>query len=140
MIFIYMKDNKDKLVFLGGTTASSSWRGDLIPKLKIKYFNPVVKDWSKEAQENELKQRKIADYVLYVITAKMEGDYSIAEAIDDSNKQPNKTIFCYLKDDDGKKFNETQIKSLDMVKRMVKENGGQVFDNLNDIAKFLNKE
>lgn len=127
-----------KKVFLGGTTNNSDWRDTLIKKLKIDYFNPVVSDWNEEAQKKEIKERKNCDYVLYVITPKMEGVYSIAEVIDDSNKRPNKTIFCYLLEDDGKEFSKHQIKSLDMVGKMVEENGGRWFKSLGEISDFLN--
>jgi hypothetical protein len=127
-----------KKIFLGGTTNKSDWRDILIKKIKIEYFNPVVSDWDDNAQKEEIKQRKNCDYVLYVITPKMEGVYSIAELIDDSNKRPEKTIFTYLLDDDGKEFNKHQIKSLDMVGNMVKENGGKWFKNLEEISDFVN--
>ena len=127
-----------KKVFLGGTTNKSDWREDLVKKLKIDYFNPVVKDWDENAQKEEIKQRKNCDYVLYVITPKMEGVYSIAEVVDDSNKRPEKTIFSYLLEDDGKEFSKHQIKSLDMVGEMVKENGGKWFKTINEISDFLN--
>ena len=91
-------------VFLGGTCNESKWREMLISRLKIDYFNPVVDDWTPECMEEELKQRKLCDYVLYVITPLMTGVYSIAEVIDDSNKQPEKTIFCYLPVDKEKFF------------------------------------
>lgn len=132
--------DKEKEVFLGGTTNNSNWRDKIEKLLKINYFNPVVDDWNEVAQKKELEKRKTCDFLLYVITPKMEGYYSIAEAIDDSNKQPEKTLFCYLKEDDGEKFSSHQIKSLDMVSRMVKENGGKVFENLKEIAKYLNDE
>ena len=131
-------ENK-KEVFLGGTINKSNWREDLIPKLKIDYFNPIVKDWNEEAQKQEIKKRKSCDYVLYVITPKMIGTYSIAEAVDDSNKRPEKTLFCVLEKDDKEKFNEHQIKSLDMVKKMIKDNGGKVFETLDEVAEFLNQ-
>lgn len=129
-----------KKVFLGGTTNNSNWRDELIEKLKIDYFNPVVKEWNEKAQAEEIKERKNCDYVLYVITPKMEGVYSIAEVIDDSNKRPEKTIFGYLLDDDGKEFTKHQIKSLDMVANMVKENGGKCFKTLDEISDYLNFE
>ena len=129
-----------KKVFLGGTTNNSDWRDKLVEKLKIDSFNPVVKDWNEAAQEEEIKQRKNCDYVLYVITPKMEGVYSIAEVIDDSNKRPDKTIFAYLKEDDGKEFTKHQLKSLDMVGKMVKENNGKWFTTLDEVADFLNFE
>jgi hypothetical protein len=126
-------------VFLGGTTNKSNWRDELIDQLTVNYFNPVVKDWNEEAQKAEISKRKSCEFVLYVITPKMEGVYSIAEVIDDSNKRPEKTIFCYLKEDDGKEFTTHQIKSLDMVSKMVVDNGGLVFKSLKEIANFLNK-
>lgn len=127
-----------KKVFLGGTTNNSDWRDKLIKDLKIDYFNPVVKEWNEEAQKREISERKNSDYVLYVITPKMEGVYSIAEVVDDSNKRPDKTIFAYLTEDDGKEFTKHQLKSLDMVGKMVKENGGKWFKSLNEISDYLN--
>jgi hypothetical protein len=44
----------------------------------------------------------------------------------------------HLLDDDGKEFNKHQIKSLDMVGNMVKENGGKWFKNLEEISDFVN--
>ena len=126
-------------VFLGGTCNDSTWRDALIKKLDIEYFNPVVSDWTEECYQEELKQRKICDYVLYVITPKMTGVYSIAEVIDDSNKQPKKTIFCYLTSDENETFTKAQIKSLDNVGRMIESNGGLWLDSLNMVANFLNK-
>ncbi len=126
-------------VFLGGTCNNSTWRDKLIPLLKIDYFNPVVDDWTPECQDEEIRQRELCDYCLYTITPKMTGVYSIAEVVDDSNKRSEKTILCVLDEDDESSFSETQIKSLKQVKEMVKNNGANVFDSLEDIASFLNK-
>ena len=81
-------------VFLGGTCNGSKWREELIPKLTIDYFDPVVEDWTPECQQEEIRQREICDIVLHVITPKMKGAYAIAEAVDDSNKRPDRTAFC----------------------------------------------
>ena len=126
-------------VFLGGTCNNSTWRDKLISLLKIDYFNPVVDDWTPECQDEEIRQRESCDYCLYTITPKMTGVYSIAEVVDDSNKRPEKTILCVLDEDNESSFSETQIKSLKQVKEMVKNNGANVFDSLEDIASFLNK-
>lgn len=130
---------KDKKVFLGGTCNGSNWRENLIPKLKINYFNPVVKDWKPKHQKIEIIQRKACDYCLYVLTPKMTGVYSIAEVVDDSNKQPKKTIFCVLKNDSRNKFSDHQLKSMDAVGKMVENNGGKYFHSLDEVAKYLNK-
>jgi len=128
-----------KKVFLGGTCNESDWREYLISKLKIAYFNPVVEDWTPECMVEELKQRKVCDFVLYFITPKMTGVYSIAEVIDDSNKQPKKTIFCYWDCDDGEFFSKGQKMSLDSVGRMVERNGGKWLNNINDVTEYLNQ-
>ena len=126
-------------VFLGGTCNKSTWRDKFIPMLKtINYFNPVVEDWTTECQAEEIKQKKECDFCLYVITPKMEGVYSIAEVVDDSNKRPEKTVLCILDEDNGKKFNEHQMKSLSKVEDMVQDNGGIIMPNLERTAFFLN--
>ncbi len=130
----------NKKMFLGGTCADSNWRDILIPLLTINFFDPRVDDWNEEAQKNEIFEREHDDFVLYTITPRMEGVYSIAEVVDDSNKRPEKTLFCFLEKDDEKEFTEGQIKSLKQVAEMVKHNGGHVFFDLKDIANFVNSE
>lgn len=125
-------------VFLGGTCNNSSWREKLIPLLQVSYFNLVVEEWTPECMEEELKQRQDCDYCLYVITPKIKGVYSIAEVIDDSNKRPQKTVFCYLEEDAEDKFDDFQLKSLKQVGKMLKENGGVWLDSLDSVAQFLN--
>ena len=132
-----------KKVFLGGTCNESTWRDGLIEILEIDYFNPVVDDWTEECYREELRQRELCDYCLYVITPRMRGVYSIAEVVDDSNKRPEKAIFCIVTADfsdtgDIIMFDEQQLKSLDKVGVMVQNNGGKYFRTLREVAKFLN--
>lgn len=121
-------------IFLGGTCNESTWRNELIEKLDIDYFNPVVDDWDEKAQVREIYEREHCDFVLYVITKEMTGVYSIAEVVDDSNKQPQKTLFCVLEDG----FDKGQLRSLNSVKEMVRGNGAKVFNTLDDIANYVN--
>lgn len=117
-------------VFLGGTCNGSTWRERLIPQLPIDHFNPVVDDWTPECMAEERKQRENCDFCLYVITPKMTGTYSIAEAVDDSNKRPEKTVFCFLEGDDGEYFTPGQLKSLDQVGLLISRNGCAVYSSL----------
>ena len=136
-----------KKVFLGGTCNNSNWRNLLIPMLRIEYFNPVVKEgeWTDAHYQEELRQREICDYCLYVISPLITGVYSIAEVVDDSHRRPEKNIFCILKEDTDEnnighlyKFTEFQIKSLNKVGIMVIKNGGKFFTSLEEIAEYLN--
>jgi hypothetical protein len=127
-------------VFLGGTCNESKWREELIKTLKIDYFNPVVEDWTPECQEVEKREKEKSDYNLFVITPKMSGVYSIAELVECCFKKPHRTIFLYLKEDEGENFDEGQIRSLDAVGKMVVENNGGWFFELSEVAKFLNGE
>ena len=129
---------KLRKVFLGGTWNESKWRENLIKKLKIDYFNPIVDDWNAEAQKREIYERKHCDFVLYVITPRMTGVYSIAEVVDDSNKRPEKTLFCVLDEDRNEKFDKGQRRSLKQVEKMVKENGACVCEDLDAVANKLN--
>lgn len=129
-----------KKVFLGGTCNKSKWRDKVIERLKIDYFNPMLDVWTEEGYQRELIEREICDYCLYVITPKLVGTYSIAELIDESNKRPEKTLFCYLKTDEDKEFTKEQCISLDKIAIMVQKNGGKYFDKLDDIIDYLNRE
>ena len=127
-------------VFLGGTCNKSKWREELIPHLKIDYFNPIVPNWDEKAQLNELKEKDEADFLLYVITPLMTGVFSIAEVVDDSNKKPEKTILCVLEEDDGKEWTEFQRKSLSAVEDLVQSNGATIASSLEEVQKILNNE
>lgn len=128
-------------VFMGGTCEGYDWRKDLedyfnVRPGRIRLFNPVVDEWNDEAKENELRERENCDFCLYTITPHMRGVYSIAEAIDDSNKRPNKTIFCYIQPN-GSKFDDKMLHSITEVGNMVERNGGKVFTNIPVLIEFL---
>ncbi len=127
-----------KKVFLGGTVNDSTWRNEIIPQLKIDYFNPVVEAWTDEAYKQELKEREDCDFCLYIFTPKYKGYYSIAEVIDDSNKRPTKTIFCIIQEDGGKSFSKFQVKSINAVGKMVKKNGGAWLQSIEEVIEYLN--
>lgn len=146
-------------VFLGGTV-NSPWRKELIEMLEMDYFNPIVENRDEYDKENEIKERQKCDYCLYVITPGMEGFYSIAEAVDDSNKKlKGKCIFCVLEHelaigveqgcdcisipiymtDNIPYFNRVQMKTFNEVGELIKRNGGMYFTDLTRVALYLNK-
>jgi hypothetical protein len=132
-----------KKVFLGGTCNESTWRNRMMVYLQeegLWWFNPVVDDWTEGCMQREIEERQLCDFCLYTITPKMMGVYSIAEVVDDSNKKPDRTILVLLRDDGYKRFSEGQRRSLDSVGRMVKANGGKVFDNLKSAAVWMGKK
>jgi hypothetical protein len=125
-------------VFLGGTVNGSFWRDEFKEKLTIDYFDPVVEDWNDAAYERELSERRFCDYVLYVLTPKMTGYYAVAEVVDDSYHRPDRTIYCYLPEDDGEVFSAHRIKEFEQLGKTVKENGGTWLRNLEEVISFLN--
>ena len=120
-------------VFLGGTCSGYRWRDDLIPMLKCKYFNPMTRGWNEQTRQREVQERQKADFVLYTITNHMNGVYSIAEVVDDSNKRPEKTLFCNLYND-----RKGMSHSLRAVENLLINNGVRVFHSLEEVAEFLN--
>lgn len=125
-------------VFLGGTCNGSTWREQLIEQLEVDCFNPVVDDWNEEAQQRELHERETCDFVLYCITPKMTGVYSVAEVVDDSNKRPGKTLFVPLRHDGAHRFEDGQWRSIIAVRNMVERNGARWFSTLGCVAVWLN--
>ncbi len=120
-------------IFLGGTCNNSKWREDMIKYLDdagIDYFNPVVENWTDEAQANEIRERKECDICLYVITPRMKGVFSIAEVVDDSCKKPEKTILILLKKELDLEFLFFEWASLESVAKIVSRNGGYVYYSL----------
>ena len=128
-------------VFLGGTCNNSTWRDELLTMLdgeKVNAFNPVVDDWNEQAQANEDWHKANDDFCLYVLTPEMTGIYSIFEVADDSNKRPEKTIFCVLPERDGKTFSLGIQKNFLKIKKDLIRNGARVCESLEEIATFLN--
>ena len=125
-------------VFLGGTVNNSNWREPFKKMLKIDYFDPVVENWDDTSYRKEFDEKFKCDFCLYVITPKISGYYSIAEVVDESNKYPQKTLFCILTNDGGEKFSAFQLKSLHAVGKIIENNGGKWFKNLDDVANYLN--
>lgn len=125
-------------VFLGGTCSNSKWRNQLIPNLHMGYFNPVVKKWTAQCQAEERKQRETCDYVLYVLT-RVYSVYSIAEAVDDSNKRPEKTILCIFSESDHP-LEYQEAKHLNEIGKMVERNGGKYFTSLKEVELYLNSK
>ena len=124
-------------VFLGGTCNGSTWREALKSMLDergVAYFDPVVPEWNDEAAEREIRERETAIVCLYVLTPKSDSPYSIAEVVDDSNKRPEKTVFCWLEYDDGDVFSHYQRMALSKIAAMVHLNGATVAEDLEHVA------
>jgi len=138
-----MFNKKKEVVFLGGTCNGSTWREKLIPMLEkedIKFFNPVVEDWTEEAQQLEEKVKKDGALELYVITPEMTGVFSIAEAVNASHLKKGKVIFCMLDETNpaaSNYFNKHQIKSLKAVGKMLQDNGSYFCEDLGEVLEIL---
>ena len=81
----------------------------------------------------EIKMR--CDYILYVFTPNSEGISTIINVVNDSNHLKGKVLFCVLNEDD--KFSSHQLKSIIATGKMIELNGGEWFDKIEDVIKFL---
>lgn len=126
-----------KKVFLGGTCNESTWRNKLIPLLEkqgIEYYNPVVEDWTPECQQEEYRQKEICDVHLYLITKKMKGVFSIAEAVASCQDAGKLTLFVFANFDG--EFDESERKSLDAVGNLIVKLGGAYHTGINTIEEL----
>jgi len=62
----------------------------------------------------------------------------LLEVVEDSIKNPSKTIFSFIKKDGNQAFDTFQIKSLNKVGQMIKNNGAKFID-FTQIAKILSE-
>ena len=121
-------------VFLGGTCNESTWRNELIPLLEekgIEYYNPVVENWTPKCQEEEYHQKEICDIHLFLITKKMKGVFSIAEAVASCQCKSKETLFGFVGFDG--EFDTAEKKSLDAVGHLIAKLGGGYLVGLTDI-------
>lgn len=133
-------------VFLGGICNKISWQEKLKENLNIEYVLPIVPRWLLKDQFEAAKQKAECDFLLFLISPPLESAYLIAEAVDASNKYPQKTIYCFLTSDIDAMGNNTyitisQIRYLCAVGRLIQENGGtwlHKIRTIEDIAKYLN--
>lgn len=128
-------------VYLDGTENGSDWREKLIQdlkKLKIEYFDPSLENRSKRSYMEEIDQKNQSKFHIYVITPRMDDFENISELIEDSNKNPSKTIFSFLLEDGEIAFNSHQVKSLERVGEMMEKNGGKWCKNFREILTTIN--
>lgn len=135
-------------IFLGGTVAGYDWRKLIEKEFKcyrnIELFNPIVSKWTKECiiRENEYKEN--CDISLFVITPYMEGIYSIAEAVEESNKRPERTIFVILDNvkynNEIRTFTEHMKHSLTVTGELIERNGGQFFNSLEELINYIRSQ
>ena len=130
-------------IFLGGTCNESKWRekvkSQLFTDIPVTLFDPVVDNWTPECIEIENREKESADILLFVITSRMQGVYSIAEAVDISNKHPDKLVFCVLpmEDIDYRGFTAAELKSLEAVKELIANNGCAVLNTFDDMIEYV---
>lgn len=120
-------------VFLGGTTNNSNWRDAFINLLtsmgsKLVCFNPVVSDWNDQAIRVENMIKEQARHHVYVITPKMKGVYSIAEAVESVFDRSHKTYLYILLKDGEDTFstdeNDPIMKSFATTGEIIRRHGG----------------
>lgn len=133
-------------VFLGGTTNNSNWRDTFIDILtsmgsKLVCFNPVVANWNDQAIRVEKMIKEQAKHHVYVITPKMKGIYSIAEAVESVFDRSHKTYLYILLKDEEDLFstdeNDPIMKSFAATGEIIRSHGG-IFGIGSDLHPLVN--
>jgi len=129
-------------IFLGGTCNNSTWRDELIPLLQVDSFNPQVKNWTPECQEEEDRQKeeicRIHFYCITkdLLTSPQLGLYTIAEIMDSTYHEDKITYLQIIPDG----FEDGHLKSLRAVIDLVRKRGGIAFfdSDIKRSARILN--
>jgi hypothetical protein len=71
----------------------------------------------------------------------MEGIYSIAEAVEESNKRPEGTVFVILdkvvNNKEIRTFTEHMKHSLQVTGELIERNGGQFFNSIEELIDYI---
>ena len=128
-------------VFLGGTCGSSTWRQKLMPMLSenVDAFNPVVENWTPECQAVEDYHKAHDNVNLFVITPETNAPYSLFEIGVEATKNPNRTVVCFLDNENGTVFEGQQAKAVKKIKADLKAMKVSVYDNLDELSADLNR-
>ncbi|NOQ71135.1 MAG: hypothetical protein GQ574_03975 [Crocinitomix sp.] len=122
----------------GGLGADSDILNQLKSELKIDHFDPKTLPRDFHSIKIVKDEWESCDYCLYVISPQMKGFDPVVDAVNDSNKRPNKTLYCFLLEDAGNTFTDHQVKSLSTIGKMVENNGARFFESLPTAIEFLN--
>lgn len=129
-----MIGKRENKVFLGGCEVSN-WRDRVTPYLLMDYYIP-----NNNNLINLEYNKKICNFLLYVITPKTDNLTIIAELVYNSVifGCDDRVIFCILEEDE--KFNDEQKKSLNIIKSLIQPHGCNIFDSLIEVINFLNSK
>lgn len=127
-------------VYLSGTVQSAFWNDKFESSPQLSYYIPVSESGSVSEMEKNKKEWELCDYCVHLVTPEMKGFQKIVELVDESNKQSEKTLYCFLVENNGESFSEHQIKSLNKIGEMVKKNGGEWLKDLDEVKSFLNRK
>ncbi len=126
----------ENCVFLGGTCANSTWRKDLISKLRdnVPYFDPQVEKWTKADAAREDACKPVARFNVFVITGDALGTYSGWEIHEEAMKDASRLIFCTVGE-----LPANQVKGIGKIKEGLTCMGATICESLDEIANLLNK-
>ena len=119
-------------VYLGGTNSGSEWRSELIPQININHSILNI-----DIEDN--------DYILYVITPLLSRFRILTEIFDNTRKNPQKTIVCFLTSDicptENKNifFDDFTIEFLEEMENMLNKHFVETFWNLESVANYVNE-
>lgn len=127
-------------VFLGGTYGGYQWRPAVCQELVnngIRYFNPVVDDWTEQCIVEEENAKKNMNIHLYVITNDMIGCYSAVEACVSMSNPAKKTIIIFA---DTGKMKECTRRSFNASIKLLQEHASNEASRTGIISAYVHSE
>jgi hypothetical protein len=126
---------------MGGTYPGPKWRDRLAAQVSqnFRWFNPVVTEWTQDAQETEVAVRAEADVILYVITPYQEGFYSYFEMTEDAVRSEKPVVIAFIPSYDDKAFSESQWSSLMAGKRLLERHSAIVCTSMEELIDWFGK-
>ena len=119
----------------------SKWRQRLIPLLTIPHFDPEVFDWSVSDVSIERDAKAVAGALLYVITPRQVGRYTVAELMTAVYRENTRPVVLAFLEEPDMEFQEHEKKSDKAVCELIQAAGANatILSSLKEIADYLNQ-
>lgn len=135
-------DSSKPFAFLGGTIAGSQWREWVKALLTVPAFDPVVANWTTEDAQRENQAKGACSLLVYGLTPKQQGFYSIAEMTAACAQHRHMDVaILVLDDDEGTVWAEHQAASVSQIRELLQGYPGvHIFQDVQALANFVNAE
>ncbi|MGH1366612.1 MAG: hypothetical protein ACRBF0_23835 [Calditrichia bacterium] len=126
-----------KTVFVAGRGDYGNWRSTI---KRLLTDNVVIAESSGRGLVNaqhDAFEKEHADAIVFVITPSALSTFDLANAVNESNKRPEKTIVCFLSAGNEWMHDPRRYAELSEIRAILESNGARCLNSLSELADII---